>query len=93
MRMLEARSALSRKAGAQVSWSRSGWKWIGPILSVLMIAGALCILWRLLRNVDFGPKDFDPDTAFERFLQYAIDGIAAQPGAPQDRPTKARRPR
>jgi uncharacterized membrane protein YbhN (UPF0104 family) len=52
MRMLEARSALSRKAGAQFGWNRSGWKWVGPILSVFMIAGALCILWRLLRNVD-----------------------------------------
>ena len=26
--------------------------------------------------------DFEPDAAFERFLRYAIDGIAAQPGAP-----------
>ena len=48
MRMLEARSALARKSGVKF-----GWNWIGPILSVLMIAGALFILWRLLRNVDF----------------------------------------
>jgi AcrR family transcriptional regulator len=47
----------------------------------------------MLRSVEFGPKDFDPDTAFERFLAYAIDGIAAQPGVPHQRSTKARRPR
>jgi len=35
-----------------------------------------------LRSLDLGPKDFDADAAFERFLTYAIDGIAAQPGAP-----------
>jgi uncharacterized membrane protein YbhN (UPF0104 family) len=53
MRMLEARTALSRKSGAPLGWSKLGWNWIGPILSVLMIAGALFILWRLLRGVDF----------------------------------------
>ena len=52
MRMLEARTALSRKSGAQFGW-KFGWNWIGPVLSVLMIAGALFILWRLLRDVDF----------------------------------------
>lgn len=53
MRMLEARSALARKSGALFGWNKLGWNWIGPILSVLMIAGALFILWGLLRNVDF----------------------------------------
>src|SRR5262245_34772804 len=53
MRMLEARSALSRKPGAQLGCNKFGWNWIGPVLSVLMIAGALFILWRLLSDVDF----------------------------------------
>jgi hypothetical protein len=35
-----------------------------------------------LRSLALGTADFEPDAAFERFLQYAIDGIAAQPGAP-----------
>jgi AcrR family transcriptional regulator len=35
-----------------------------------------------LRQLDLTPSDFDPDTAFERFLRYAIDGIGAQPGVP-----------
>jgi uncharacterized membrane protein YbhN (UPF0104 family) len=47
MRMPEARSALSRKTRAKF-----GWNWIGPVISVLMIAGALFILWRLLRDVN-----------------------------------------
>jgi hypothetical protein len=36
-----------------------------------------------LRRLALGPADFAPDAAFERFLRYAIDGIAAQPGAPE----------
>jgi hypothetical protein len=47
----------------------------------------------MLRSVEFGPKDFDPDAAFERFLKYAIDGISAQPGVPHRHSTKTRRPR
>ena len=47
MRMYDARSALRRKTAAKF-----GWRWIGPILSLLMIAGALVVLWRLLRDVD-----------------------------------------
>jgi glycosyltransferase 2 family protein len=47
MRMHDARSALSRKTGAKLAWS-----WIGPAISVVMIAGALFILWGLLRDVD-----------------------------------------
>jgi AcrR family transcriptional regulator len=35
-----------------------------------------------LKNLALGAADFEPDAAFERLLQYAIDGIAAQPGAP-----------
>jgi AcrR family transcriptional regulator len=35
-----------------------------------------------LRQLDLTPSDFDPDSAFERFLRYAIDGIGAQPGVP-----------
>jgi len=34
-----------------------------------------------LKALALGAADFEPDAAFERFLQYAIDGIAAQPGA------------
>src|SRR5262249_5288938 len=36
-----------------------------------------------LKSLALGPADFEPDAAFERFLRYAIDGIAAQPGAPE----------
>jgi len=35
-----------------------------------------------LASLALGSADFEPDAAFERFLRYAIDGIAAQPGAP-----------
>lgn len=35
-----------------------------------------------LERLELAPADFAPDAAFERFLRYAIDGIAAQPGAP-----------
>lgn len=35
-----------------------------------------------LRSLDLGPKDFESETAFDRFLRYVIDGIGAQPGAP-----------
>jgi Tetracyclin repressor-like, C-terminal domain len=35
-----------------------------------------------LESLALGAADFDPDAAFERFLQYALAGIAAQPGAP-----------
>ena len=35
-----------------------------------------------LKSLALRPADFEPDAAFERFLRYAIDGIAAQPGAP-----------
>jgi hypothetical protein len=35
-----------------------------------------------LKRLELAPADFEPDAAFERFLRYAIDGIAAQPGAP-----------
>jgi len=45
--MHDARSAPRRKTAAKFSW-----RWIGPILSLLMIAGALVVLWRLLRDVD-----------------------------------------
>jgi len=47
MRMHDARSAPRRKAVAKF-----GWRWIGPILSLLMIVAALFVLWRVLRNVD-----------------------------------------
>jgi AcrR family transcriptional regulator len=36
-----------------------------------------------LKSLALGAADFEPDAAFERFLQYTIDGIAAQPGAPR----------
>ena len=36
-----------------------------------------------LKSLELGAADFEPDAAFERFLRYAIDGIAAQPGAPK----------
>jgi hypothetical protein len=36
-----------------------------------------------LNSLALGPADFEPDAAFERFLRYAIYGIAAQPGAPE----------
>jgi uncharacterized membrane protein YbhN (UPF0104 family) len=45
--MHDARSAPRRKAVAKF-----GWRWIGPILSLLMIVAALFVLWRVLRNVD-----------------------------------------
>ena len=35
-----------------------------------------------LKSLALGAADFEPDAAFERFLRYAIDGIAAQPGVP-----------
>lgn len=35
-----------------------------------------------LKSLALATADFEPDAAFERFLRYAIDGIAAQPGAP-----------
>jgi len=36
-----------------------------------------------LKSLALGASDFEPDAAFERFLRLAIDGIAAQPGAPE----------
>lgn len=36
-----------------------------------------------LNRLALGSADFEPDSAFERFLRYAIDGIAAQAGAPK----------
>ena len=44
-----------------------------------------------LRSLELGPKDFDPDVAFERLLAYALDGIAVQPGAPRAAPRTTRR--
>ncbi len=38
--------------------------------------------FQTLRSLEFRPEDFDADTAFERFLPYVIEGIRAQPGAP-----------
>jgi AcrR family transcriptional regulator len=34
-----------------------------------------------LRSLELGPRDFDPDVAFERLLAIAIDGIGVQAGA------------
>lgn len=31
-----------------------------------------------LESLELGPKDFDSDTVFERFIGYAIDGLRAQ---------------
>jgi len=44
-----------------------------------------------LRRLELGPKDFDPDVAFERLLGYALDGIAVQPGAPRAAQRSTRR--
>ena len=45
-----------------------------------------------LRSLELGPRDFDPDVAFERLLTIAIDGIGVQPGAPRAVRHGARRP-
>lgn len=43
-----------------------------------------------LREIGLSPDDFDSDVAFERFLTYAIDAIAAQPGAPRPRQARSK---
>ena len=45
--MLEALSALPRKVDGRMNW-----RWVGMAISVVMIAGALFILYRVLRHVD-----------------------------------------
>lgn len=43
-----------------------------------------------LREIGLSLADFDSDVAFERFLAYAIDGIAAHPGAPRPRQARSK---
>lgn len=47
MRMDEARATLTKRGGVKL-----GWNTLGMALSVVMIAGAMFILWRLLRDID-----------------------------------------
>ncbi len=36
-----------------------------------------------LRSINLDPKEFEGDTAFNRFLRFTLDGIRAQPGTPK----------
>jgi uncharacterized membrane protein YbhN (UPF0104 family) len=49
MRKLEAISALLRTIDERIGWHR-----IGMAISAAMVAGALCILYRILRHIDVG---------------------------------------
>jgi hypothetical protein len=37
----------------------------------------------MLRSLEFHPKDFEGEAMFDLFLEFVIDGIRAQPGAPR----------